>query len=1645
MGCMIKRHAWTLAAALGLLTAAALVLMPIGLALGQVKQAAVQPVPPAAPAAPGAPKAPTADTPPADAADLAGATLPTDPKLKRKLEAAGDYVKVQDWAQVAQTVQELLDLPQDVFVQVNEKGPDGKVAPALVGIRVAANRLLGTLPPAGIDVYRTLYGATAKRILQDALASGDKLLFADAAQRYLYTEAGGEAAERLGTLLLDRGDFTVAAQAFERLLQRDGPDKLSPLTLFKAALACHRAGDKETRDRLWKTLAARSPEGLKFGEQTVSLGELEKLLDRYRPSVASSVHDYLQFGGNEGRSAQGIGGPPFLVRRWAQPLTDDGQIKSWLYDGPTSAARLLESRGQAVLPALFPIAATMTGIRDGKQRPVLVYRSHEGIHAVDLRTGKLEWKMPSNWSYANMLKNAQTQQALNQWVGWYKDRTGKPNVLLENATVGSLSTDNTRVYAVDDLQLPPSSNQFDPRFGGFVQPGGSMFFNQVVNDATQHNRLRAIELATGKLKWELGGKRPAGEPERKDARDFTDSYFLGPPLCLGGKLYFLNEKGQELRLVCYDPNRLPDRPSPQDLKDAVLWVQTLCAAKDKILQDYGRRIHATHIAFGEGILVCPTNAGVLLGVDVLSHSLAWAHPYRDPATPGAVASGLQPGMMVPRRVIINGAVTATTATPPGSDWKASAPVVQDGKVVFAAPDGSELRCLNLRNGSKVWGLKRQEDDLYLGGVFAGRVVVVGKKGVRGLALEDGRELWRVETGGPPSGRGVASDNVYYLPLKEAVFPDNERAPAVWAIDVEKGKVVAQTRSRSKDVPGNLVFFDGDVISQGLTEVVAYPQLKVKLQKMNELIAQNPRDPAGLFERGELRLDEGNRAGAVEDLREALANKPPDELAGKVKGKLFEALTELLQFDFPRGEKYLAEYEALCKVAVDPRAPAEKQAEQQAESQRRRANYLALYAKGKEAQGKLVEAFNAYLDFGALGARTQELLSVVDEPSVRAPADVWAQGRIAAMIAAAAPEQRRPLEEAIATRWSEVRTSNDLDRLRNFVTMFGASLPVGREARLVLAERLMEQEGKAALLDAERHLLLLDVGAEDPPTSARALEALARLLTRKGLLEDAAFTYRQLRDNYPQVPVRDGKTGAQLYDELATDKRFIPYLDEPGPVKGPKVKAMGESGNFQMTPQNQVYTFQPEEDPIPFFQRHRVALNYPTNQFKLIDRRTGEERWSEPLKPNNFQYYLNFLNNNTNASQTGSPARFCYQAVGHLIVLNLGQTVVALDPVNQKLLWEKSLLGSQGLTGGQQPQLDPADGTLQIIFPDGYALKIGQAGPVAASYVCLQTRDGLMALDPLTGRTLWTRNDVPPRCRIFGDDRHVYLVELDRNNQAASTRAFRAQDGATVPIANFAALYQKRQRQLGRLLLTTDAEPTGQSVRLYDVHTGKDVWARTFPAGSTLLKSEEPELAGVVAPDGRLTVVNLTTQKDVLGGLVDPKHLQRLQQATLLADKNFMYVAVQQQPANNPWGIWSNLQPGYGLRGLTVNGAFYCFDKKTSKLRWVNEVFNEQLVLDQWKEMPILLFTARYNKPQGPQGRFGVFQVVGVESYDKVTGKTTFYKPELGQNINQFYALNYDVRQGKIELVGHNYRVVHTLEDPAPAKPAKEETPPPQKG
>ncbi len=250
--------------------------------------------------------------------------------------------------------------------------------------------------------------------------------------------------------------------------------------------------------------------------------------------------------------------------------------------------------------------------------------------------------------------------------------------------------------------------------------------------------------------------------------------------------------------------------------------------------------------------------------------------------------------------------------------------------------------------------------------------------------------------------------------------------------------------------------------------------------------------------------------------------------------------------------------------------------------------MCLIAAGRESQGRIVEAFDSCLGFASLNGN-KELVSVVDQPNTFARPDLWALGRINHMMSKATPEQRKTLLERVDKEWQMVKKADDLEKLRNFVSMFGGAFPSGNAARVMLAEKLIATNNDDELRDAENILLGLK-GLDDPAYAARATEALARLYIRKGLFEDAMGLYAELNRKYPKVVVRNGQTGADVFNDLITDRRFLPYLESPRPSWPNKRLKAQEIAGFVSNPQQQSFTISPDGESIPFLQpqqdRHR---------------------------------------------------------------------------------------------------------------------------------------------------------------------------------------------------------------------------------------------------------------------------------------------------------------------------------------------------------------------------------------------------------------------------------------------------------------------------
>jgi outer membrane protein assembly factor BamB/tetratricopeptide (TPR) repeat protein len=1472
-------------------------------------------------------------------------TLPDDARPRRKLDAARDYVKAQDWNEAVSVLQDLIEGKEDQFLPAGAPAAGGKSGSVSNSVRGEALRLLSALPPKGLETYKAVHGPRARALLKEAIDSDDLHVLVQVVQRYPHTDAGAEAAERLGSYHLDRGNRDLAGRCFVALLDRPSADRLPPATLYKAAIACRLANDKAHAEQAWKALAARAPDGLTIGGRLCELDRLRAGLD-HLPALAPAGGDWRVYRGDAARNSAGDGDLPLLTASWSVPTPLARRRASLVDDVVTSLPT--DRAGRPTLPGHYPVAVP------GR----IVYRGHDGLHAVDPVSGRESWKAELPLGLDDLAANSGKSVVVRSWFqSTYGDAYYLP---VENAALGRLSTDCRHVYAIEELALPPPPELIFQVQGGLPASGPL-----ALRQALLANRLWAGHLDTGERVWEIGGAGPGA---------FQKSFFLGAPLPVGNRLYALVDRDGEIRLVCLDP-----------ATGGLVWAQRLGSTSSSVAQDPGRRLRGVQMACAGGLLICPTDAGAVFAFDLFAGRLAWVYVY-------------------PSRLQAPGLLFNLSAF--RDSWRESAPAVAGDKVIFTPADSDAVHCVNLQNGQPVWQQSRRgTSDLYLAGAFGDRALLVGNGSTRALALTDGHEAWQRDFG-RPSGQGTAAGETYYLPLS---ISKQTGGPGVLAFDVGTGRSLGFAPSRSADVPGNLTFFGGEVLSQTATALTAYPQLRSRLKLVEKRVAADPHNPRGLAERGTLRLDGGDVEGGLADLRAALAATPSGAARREADQRLHDGLHLALQRDFARGEKYLAEFEGSCRGAATD-----------AEQQRREANYLLILARGLEEQGRAAEALSAYARLygkaerafgnwvGPEGGWLAEPPSSARPGAARPEPDRWIHARVTGMVTAGG-SAKEAVEKEVTRQWRQIAGRASLEDLGRFVSLFGSVAPSGLEARLAYAERL-GWEARGRFLETELHLLALQRQREAPQVAARALEMLARLLTEKGQTDDALYYYRQLAREFGTTSVREGKKGADFFDELALDRRFLGLLDDLW--AGRKYRMSDVRGLFPLPAQT--IWMEPEGEAPPCLRRQRLAFDASRGALKLIDRNTGAELWSQTVDVGGLRQLLRAA-----PPQAWIP----YRAEGHLAVVSLGNVACGIDLLNRRQLWVKDV-GDRSIAF-VPPLITDARASLSVQYPDGTIQPLGQMSPLRSAGVCLQVRGQLVALDPIRGVPLWVAVLSDPLTEVLADDTHGYLVESLPGNSSRVRRAFVLRSGEAQPVPVLPIPPAQLLQSFDRNLLVFGG-PRGcpNRLALHDALTGRDAWSRDLRSGELLAHSAVPHLTATMASDGKVQVYDLRRRAKLFGCAIDPDHLRGVNDVVLCRDDSHYYLMLNRPPRAHDRLVGPALPNAVGgLPTRPANGYLYAFYPDGS-LHWANEIKAQHLILEQMEQSPLLLFSAVVQRAD-PRSPAPVFTVTSI---DKHTGKTVWLTKDYTPITSPIHRVQIDAAGGTVELIGRHWRFRHTTAD-----------------
>lgn len=953
---------------------------------------------------------------------------------------------------------------QDFFLNADET--QSRVS---ISMMREAERVLASLPADGIEMYELRYGANAKRLLDEASESRDREKLILLSRRYLLSEAGLDGTLILAQLELSEGRAVAAMAVLRRLASVDAARRrFGDSLLVLLAEAETLAGNDNAAT---EHLAAANQNGGNYelateGAEKVASGrESEWLKNQFGSFVESARQgfyageraNWVARGGASGLGA-GDGNLPLSRIRWDVVTTTSGPEQRML------EKFLSDNIADAPPPTWQPIKV-------GSQ---LLMRTTERLLAVDFETGIRIWEYP--WSNGPVSEDT-TSLDIEQLGNLEEAEQLLIQKVWNDLPYGRITSDGQRVYLLDDLGTiePMSMNQF----GGMQMRGSRRSDNS-------SNTLVALDLASeGKLLW-LRGK--AGiEPEMNS---LAEAFFMGPPLPVEGKLYQLAEIAGDIYLLCLQPETGTE-----------LWRQQILGNDGgRVGSDAVRRIAGATPAYSNGIMVCPTGAGAVVAIDLISRTLLWGHklPQNDN------------NIMFSRRT--NRYNTRLDQASLMNRWLDGTPTICGATVLVTPVESDRIYAFDLLTGTPQWSPILRNDFRYLAGCRGDKFFLVSGSRMQAFNIKTGQPAWSapatVEDDEQISGTGVFGSEAYFLPTNSGYLVE---------VELETGKVRGR---RDVEFPLGNLLADGDsIVSQSATMLSAAYAEKPLRTLVEERLETDQDDRWAMVRQGELLLEQGDREAAIDWLLKARQLDPSDE---EVRVLLVDALLTSIR----NGKKADAETTDLLDELI--------------EMTPQRIELLRLKAIAADEDNRPLDVVENLIELSRIALRDEQTYRAVEtqyfetSPELKTSIHAWTAAYLQRAISAADAEQLDAINSMVGEfttpKISQAGSIRRLtlaqfgpaiasDPLR--VAMWTAALDDGAYGR---AERL----GLDALLVADRWKG--DVGELKKQWLAR----LTRTYQLAGFEREALFYARQVANN-------------SSTDDTTIDQDLITQLEQAAPI------------------------------------------------------------------------------------------------------------------------------------------------------------------------------------------------------------------------------------------------------------------------------------------------------------------------------------------------------------------------------------------------------------------------------------------------------------------------------------------------------------------
>jgi outer membrane protein assembly factor BamB len=1158
----------------------------------------------------------------------------------------------------------------------------------------------------------------------------------------------------------------------------------------------------------------------------------------------------------------------------------------------------------------------------------LVIRRSEELAAFDLKSGKFRWSA----EVAPTLGNALESDALSE-----REFAGGPQ--------SGLSTDGKLVFTVVE-DTPAYGNR------------GMGRRRRMQVEVPPKNSLCAFSLPDGKRVWRLAEIQPLVTAAAAEQADH-DIDFLGPPLACGKTLYVLGRTNDGANLLALNP-----------ADGTVRWGKSL-AGFSGFESEGATSIGPPCVPFErDGLLICPTPDGIVFAFDLATRTCRWA--YRAQPTEEPVRLPPRWGRRFP-------AVEERWL----HAWRECVVRLDDRRCFFISPRSGAIHALSVDSGSPLWS-QTVKQGLFLAPIIDGPLVAISQYRAIAFDRASGARLWSSAVG-LPSGRGFAAKGRYYLPQADG---------GLATIDLQTGHVEFPI-APPKDPPGNLLplaeIDGGAALSQSNDRVALLASLDGLMIRAAKNLERHPNDTDARRQAAELDRESGNLESAERLYRQLLDSKSGQQhVAHKVAAPSTREKAppagekppaELLLFDEDTQEKVAASpdrndfFETLCAdlqrnphryLALVPQLLKAAVGEEQ------RAIALRSVALALAGQGQRLQGLDALLELARLDLPAQIEIE-------RGPRRIVAFERqlgsdLRELLEACTPAERRQADSRIEAALERGIAQGDL-------SLFGR---VFQRVRNVGLERAFRRKIEAALRPdsafSQNQLELWDATTSAAPRrAAQAWRDLAELSIAHSNRRQAALCLLRLNAEHHDFRFDDGLRPAELIAAAKEDRTLSREIEEaaadPWSTIAPEALPDTESSSNA-----QFFQLPIEILPGSLCERLDVALDHEAETLRFQG--NGQTTYWDLKLPTENSRLRNYL-----------PLHRAW-GIGPLAIVQVGTDLFGVAPLDEggepvpTLLWHVDLLvvPSSSSPSGTGNDLDvrvlPGAFALtgeRVLVTDHLGRPVARVGPVRPGYLCYQDRGSLVAIDPLSGKPLWRRTDVPAADLADGDDALLALVD----RRAKRLQILRVLDGKTIGDRNVPTASNFRWLD-GLDAVTQIAEAKSVRLSRIDLQNDRPKWSLSFPAESQFVRLDSRRYLSAES-DGTFHVL------DAAHGVVLSKYrlpqVKRCVQIHVASDENRFYLAFSSTLAD-----MGNFRPN-GQRNQSrnplVSGALCAVDRHSAQMLWSRSFADGAFALDQSRATPVLIFSYRqFRKGAADDDENGMGWPV-LHCVDKRTGKDVF--------------------------------------------------------